>query len=101
MVAQSVMVGMAEIQVLKGTGTFSCLGLGSCIGLCLLDPSNNVGGMAHVMLPEAFPDRPVEKRGKFADTAVPELLEQMLKAGAKKEKILAAIAGGADRKSVV
>jgi chemotaxis protein CheD len=94
-VASSVLVGMAEIQVIKGSGNFSCLGLGSCIGLCMLDPVANVGGMAHVMLPEAFPDRPGEKLGKFANTAVPELIAQMEKSGAAKARILTAIAGGA------
>jgi len=94
-VAASVMVSMAEIHVLKGQGQFSCLGLGSCIGLCMMDASSNVAGMAHVMLPETFPDRVGEKPGKFADTAIPELLAQLEKAGARRDKLVCAIAGGA------
>lgn len=93
--ASSVLVSMAEIHILKDRGLFSCLGLGSCIGVGMLDPTTNIGGMAHVMLPEAFPDRPTEKPGKFADTAIPELLAQLEKAGARREKLLCAIAGGA------
>ena len=93
--ATSVLVSMAEIQVLKERGQFSCLGLGSCIGLCMLDASSNVGGMAHVMLPEAFPDRVNQKPGKFADTAIPELLAQLEKAGARRDRLVCAIAGGA------
>jgi chemotaxis protein CheD len=94
-VASPVLVGMADIQILKATGSFSCLGLGSCIGLCLFDPTSQIGGMAHVMLPEAFPDRPGDKLGKFADTAVPELLAQLEKAGANPMRLVCAIAGGA------
>lgn len=90
-----VLVGMADIAVLKGTGQFTCLGLGSCIGLAALDPIANVGGMIHVMLPEAFPDKPVEKLGKFADTGVPELIAQMEKLGAIKSRLILAMAGGA------
>jgi chemotaxis protein CheD len=94
-VASNVMVAMAEMHVIKGSGAFSCLGLGSCIGLCMLDPVTNVGGMVHVMLPETFPDRTADKLGKFANTAVPELMDQLVAAGAKKERLVCAIAGGA------
>jgi chemotaxis protein CheD len=94
-IATKILVGMAEIHVVKGPGSFSCLGLGSCIGLCMIDPVTHVAGMAHVMLPEAFADRKGEKPGKFADTAVPELIAQLEKAGAKKDRLVCAIAGGA------
>ena len=94
-VASSVMVSMAEIHILKDRGIFSCLGLGSCIGVCMLDPTTNVAGMAHVMLPEAFPDRPGDKPGKFANTAIPHLLSELEKAGARKERLICAISGGA------
>lgn len=94
-VAAPVLVGMADIHVLKGTGQFSCLGLGSCVGLCMLDPVANVGGMIHVMLPEAFANKPVDKPGKFADTGVPELLRMMERAGAVRSRLQVALAGGA------
>lgn len=94
-VATPVLVGMAEIQVLKGGGRFTCLGLGSCIGLAGLDPFNNVGGMVHVMLPEAFDPKDVEKPGKFADTGVPELLRQLEALGAVRSRMVWAMAGGA------
>lgn len=94
-VATSVLVGMADIQVLKGTGQFTCLGLGSCIGLSALDPVANVGGMVHVMLPEAFNDREVDKPGKFADTGVIELVRQMEKLGASRGRLITAMVGGA------
>jgi chemotaxis protein CheD len=94
-VATTVLVSMAESQVLKGAGGFSCLGLGSCIGVCLMDPQSNVAGMAHVMLPEAFPERPADKPGKFADTAIPELLAQLERAGARRERLVCALSGGA------
>ena len=94
-VKSAVVIGMAELEVLKGDGVFSCIGLGSCIGLFMLDPVSNVAGMVHVMLPEAFADKPVDRPGKFANTGVPELLSQMEKAGASKNRIIAAMAGGA------
>jgi len=94
-VSGAVLVGMADIQVLRGGGQLTCLGLGSCIGLCGFDPVSKVAGMVHVMLPEAFAGKLVEKPGKFADTGIPALLEAMKKAGAETSRIIFAMAGGA------
>jgi len=95
MVATQLPVGMAEIQVAKEGPLFVCLGLGSCIGLAAYDPVAKVAGMVHVMLPAAFADKAVDKPGKFADTGVPHLIEQMARLGASRSRILVAMAGGA------
>lgn len=95
MTTTSVMVGMAEIHVLKGSGSFVCLGLGSCIGLCAIDPVENVAGCAHIVLPKAFDEKRGERPGKFADTAIPELLAMMERMGASRSRIVLAMAGGA------
>jgi len=89
------LVGMAEIQVSKGPALFTCLGLGSCIGLAALDPVTGVCGMVHVILPESFPDKPVDKPGKFADTGVKELLSLMKSLGADMSRLRVCYAGGA------
>jgi chemotaxis protein CheD len=91
----SVLVGMADIHVLRGPGTMTCIGLGSCVAVCALDPVADVAGMAHVMLPEAFADKEIVKPGKFADTAFVELLAQMERAGADPARLTWALAGGA------
>jgi chemotaxis protein CheD len=95
MTATQLLVGMAEIHTLKGPGVFTCLGLGSCIGLCALDPVTNVAGMVHVMLPEMFTGRIEEKLGKFADTGVPALLKALESMGAQRSRLVVAMAGGA------
>jgi chemotaxis protein CheD len=69
------------------------LGLGSCIGLAIVDRTAGVAGLAHIVLPESN-DR-VEQVGKFADTAVPELIAKMREAGAVERRFETAIAGGA------
>ena len=89
------LVGMAEIQVARGVATLGCLGLGSCIGLCLMDHDARVGGLVHVMLPAAHPGKLVDKPGKFADTGVPELVAMMERIGARRPRMLAAYVGGA------
>lgn len=69
------------------------LGLGSCIGLAIVDRTAGVAGLAHIVLPESN-DR-VDQVGKFADTAVPELIARMRKAGAVERRFEAALVGGA------
>ncbi len=69
------------------------LGLGSCIGLAIVDRAAGVAGLAHIVLPES--NDTVDQVGKFADTAVPELVNQMRRAGAVERRFETAIAGGA------
>jgi len=88
---------MGEIEVSVQTGEeLVARGLGSCIGLALIDRLSGVAGMAHIVLPEA-PDASTRtpKPGKFADLAVPELISQMRQAGAVVRRLDAVIAGGA------
>jgi chemotaxis protein CheD len=68
--------------------------LGSCVGLALFDPTTRVGGLAHVVLPH-HPGTG-NSHAKYADTAVPVLLESLLRAGAHRGGICAKIAGGSN-----
>src|SRR5689334_12989482 len=93
--ARTVMVGMAEIHVVcEADDVLSALGLGSCVGVCAYDTRNRIAGMAHVVLPSSG-DKTDQPPGKFADTAVPALLEEMMRSGASRTFIRVAIAGGA------
>lgn len=94
--AQMFKVGMADLKVCKFPDNITTIGLGSCIGIAMYDPSTKITGLAHIMLPDStIMNGNVTNIAKFADTAVPELLDQMLKEGANKAKIWAKIAGGA------
>ena len=88
-------VGIGQIVASADPGVvISALGLGSCIGLVLADAHAGVAGMAHVMLPASRPGASGPP-GKFADTAVPALLDQVLRLGADRVRLQAKIAGGA------
>lgn len=88
-------VGMAELVVVSAPAKLVTLGLGSCIGLVVFDSAAKVAGMVHIMLPDSRGAKTIEKVGKFADTAVPALLDEMIKKGASKARMKAKIAGGA------
>lgn len=88
-------VRMGEIEVSSQAGEeLVARGLGSCIGLALIDRRSGVAGMAHIVLPEA-PSEAYPEPGKFADLAVPELISRMEQAGAAVRRLDAVLVGGA------
>lgn len=92
---ETIVVGMGEMQVTqRPSAVLTCLGLGSCIAICVYDPVSKVGGMAHVVLPSAN-GRDVEPSPKYADTALPLLLQHVGKRGALESRLIVKIAGGA------
>jgi chemotaxis protein CheD len=86
-------VGLGDLFVSK-TEDLVAYSLGSCVGICLWDPAAKVAAMSHVVLPAA-PAGPVTLPGKFGDTAVPAMLDALLRAGAQKFRLQCKIAGGA------
>lgn len=92
-----VRVKIAEAAVRRKSGLMVAVGLGSCVGVALYDRVSKVGGMAHIFLSDStqFNGRP-QNLMKFADTALPLLIDKMLREGAAKNKIIAKIAGGSE-----
>lgn len=88
-------VGMADLNTSKYPGVLTTLGLGSCVGITLYDPIEKIGGLAHVMLPDSTQIRDNQNKAKFADTGTIQLVEEMTKIGAKKNRLVAKLAGGA------
>jgi chemotaxis protein CheD len=84
-------IGVAQLQVATSPSMLRTI-LGSCIGICIYDKVKKIGGMAHILLPNKTNS---DKPEKYADSAIPLLLSEMLKAGCKKENLSAKIAGGA------
>jgi chemotaxis protein CheD len=88
-------VRMGEASASSTAGdTLACIGLGSCIGLALVDRAKGVAALAHVMLPESSQPDPPQPH-KFADLAVPALIEMVIAQGASKARLEACLVGGA------
>ena len=89
-----IVVGMADMQTVRCPDVLTTLGLGSCVGVALFDRINKIGGLAHIMLPtmKGFEGQSV---AKFADSAIAELVNRMVREGALRSAIVAKIAGGA------
>lgn len=88
--------GMAELKVAKAPGKIAAMGLGSCVAICAYDPVIKVGGIAHVMLPLSSMAEGDKNRAKFADTAIPFLLEELKKMGAESSRLDIKLVGGAE-----
>jgi chemotaxis protein CheD len=89
------MVRMGELAASAVAGdVLVSLGLGSCIGLALLDRRVGVAGLAHVVLPASGGGAPADAY-KFADVAVPELIDRVVGLGGRRVKLEAVLVGGA------
>jgi len=89
-----IVVGMADLKVAKHPDTLTTLGLGSCVGITLFDRAKHIGGMAHCMLP-TYKGFEGQNIAKFVDSAVIELINQLVRIGASRNSLVAKIAGGA------
>jgi chemotaxis protein CheD len=61
----------------------------------LHDPQANAGAMAHVLLPSLSLARDITNKAKFAESAVPLLVERLKSLGADPRRLVAKLAGGA------
>src|SRR3954447_1239407 len=90
------MVRMGELAASSSAAdVLVSLGLGSCIGLAVLDRRVGVAGLAHVVLPESSGTPRGEQALKFADRAVPELVQRVVAKGGRRGMLEAALVGGA------
>lgn len=92
---ETIKVGMADLKICVSPDALTTLGLGSCVGIAIRDPSTKIGGLAHIMLPDSTQISKNSNIPKFADTGIVELVRQMVAKGAKQARMVAKIAGGA------
>lgn len=89
-------IGISDLKVCKAPDVLVTYALGSCVGICLLDSASGVGGMSHIMLPDSTQaTNGASTPMRFADTAIPMLINEMAKLGASRSRLKAKIAGGA------
>lgn len=66
--------------------------LGSCVAVCLWDPTSNVGGATHFLLPESDGRCPSSPR--YGNVAIAVLLHKLVDAGARLDRLRAKVFGG-------
>jgi chemotaxis protein CheD len=89
-------VGIADMNVVKSPNIIRTSGLGSCVGVVVYDHAREVAGLAHVMLPDSTLAKSDQLNvAKYADTAVEELVERVVRVGGRRNALKAKLAGGA------
>jgi chemotaxis protein CheD len=69
--------------------------LGSCVSACIRDRVTGLGGMNHFMLPDGGGDgSPVSASARYGTYAMEILINDLLKAGARRENLEAKVFGG-------
>lgn len=96
--ANRLVVGIADLKLSRTAGEeLVTYALGSCLGVAIYDPSAGVVGLLHAMLPSASADNGKGNfnPAKFVDSGVTTLFKEAYRLGARKERIIAKVAGGA------
>jgi chemotaxis protein CheD len=70
--------------------------LGSCVSACIRDPLLGIGGMNHFMLPQSHSGRwgADAEPTRFGNFAMEKLINELIKAGAKRERMEIKVFGG-------
>jgi chemotaxis protein CheD len=94
-VTPRLVVRVGELMVTEAPARLAAIALGSCVGIVLYDDTMRIGGLAHVLLPSQGMSRIKGEPGRFAQTAVPALIERLIARGARVPSIGARLIGGA------
>jgi len=86
-------IKIAEMKVIQEPGILKTV-VGSCIALCIWDRVRKMGGMVHIMMPKSKNNSPLSA-GKYANTAVSALYNEMISRNCQKRHLVASMAGGA------
>ena len=91
-------VGIADMYVSNLPGDeIITHALGSCLGVAVYDPTVNIGGLVHLMLPlsKLYREKAAANPLMFVDTGIPTFFKKLYDLGASKDNVVVKVAGGA------
>ncbi|MCC5889885.1 MAG: chemotaxis protein CheD [Alkalibacterium sp.] len=91
---EQIKVGISDYKIATAPDQLVTIGLGSCVGIALYAPKAKVGALSHIMLPDSTGFKDKSNWPKFADLALPKIIEE-LKEKTNEDQLLVKIAGGA------
>lgn len=91
--SKDIKIGISDYKVSKNPDRLITLGLGSCVGIAIYDKSTKIGGLSHIMLPDSELFTKNIKIEKFANLAIPKMIEEINNISTR--NLIAKIAGGA------
>lgn len=75
---EQIKVGIADYKITEAPNSLITVGLGSCVGIALYNQQNKEGSLLHIMLPDSTNFKDTSKWEKFADLAIPKVVEKMV-----------------------
>ncbi len=88
-------VPLASYLLAESPDILASYGIGSCVVVALFDPVRKLAAMAHVMLPGRGKEKRDLPRAMYSDAAIEGMLDDLLRSGSMRERLVAKIAGGA------
>lgn len=89
-------VSIAQARIDQAPAVLKAYGLGSCIAVGLYDPESGIGGMGHMLLPCRPQKNPLGSEGKYVDAGIFQMVDELVRAGANRDGLVAKITGGAN-----
>lgn len=88
-------VQTGEVRTVQGKVTLKSRAIGSCIAIVAYDSINNIGAMAHTMLPSSAPaDKKPNEKTKYSANAIDAMVSKMSYLGTEKDDIEVVLVGG-------
>jgi chemotaxis protein CheD len=89
-------VGIGELKIARAPRQLRACGLGSCLAVALYDPELRLGGLAHCLLPQRPDGHADDNPAKYVDTALRQMVAELVEAGAVPQRLQARCVGGAN-----
>ena len=87
-------VQIGEVKAGRGKLMLQSKAIGSCVVIIAYDATQNIGSLAHVMLPGKAPDKKTGEKTKYAANAIDAIVSRMSLLGSKKDDIEVVLVGG-------
>lgn len=96
----TITLGLGEQAVSREVGdVLVAYGLGSCLGISMIDPVTHVAGLLHAVLPEktnGLAHEDASTNSKYVDLGIESLISAMINGGANRGRIIVRMVGGAN-----
>ncbi len=89
-------VTIAQVRIDQSPAVLKAYGLGSCVAVALYDPEARVGGLGHLLLPNRPKKNVPGSESKYVDAGILEIVDELVQAGANRDRLVAKVAGGAN-----
>jgi chemotaxis protein CheD len=92
---KEIMVTAGKYYIASNPTKLCCIGLGSCVAVTLYDRTRRIGGLAHAMLPSYISGIDRRNPGKYVDTSIYLMVDELIAMDTSKKVLKAKIVGGA------